>query len=277
MAFDRDAYLNRIGIGKPVAPTETGLEALHRGQTYSIPFENFDIHLDRGISLAPRRLFDKLVNHPRGGHCFELNGLFGMALDAFGFERRPLLARSQTLGRLFPRTHLLNLVHLDGRDWIADVGFGSNQLRAPMPLELDRVEVCDGQQFRLTDCGDFGTLLQACDESGWQNLYSFDMGHVWPIDIEMGNYFASTHPDIFFTWARVATLPKPSGKTTLMDFCLREMVGGEETVTTLEPGPAYLQTIETKFGIFIDQPYEALKPIGHQPSEHSLDFSAPAE
>jgi N-hydroxyarylamine O-acetyltransferase len=200
-----------------------------------------------------------------------------MALDAFGFERRPLLARSHTLGRLFPRTHLLNLVHIDGRDWIADVGFGSNQIRAPMPLELDRIEVRDGQPFRLTDCGDFGTLLQARDESGWQNLYSFDMGRVWPVDIEMGNYFASTHPDIIFTWARVAALHKPSGKTTLMDFCLREMVDGAETVTTLEPGPAYLHTIKTKFGIVIDQPYEALKPIGHQPSEHSFDFTAPAE
>ena len=38
MAFDRDAYLDRIGIDEPVAPTETGLEAIHRGLT--MPLED---------------------------------------------------------------------------------------------------------------------------------------------------------------------------------------------------------------------------------------------
>ncbi len=277
MDFDRQAYLNRIGLDVTVPSTETGLEALHRAQTYKIPFENFDIHLERGISLAPQMLFNKLVNQPRGGYCFELNELFGMALDSFGFDRRPLLARVQRGGRLYPRAHMINLVHLNGRDWITDVGYGANQLRAPMPLELDRIEVFDGQQFRLIDGGDCGTILQTCDASGWQNLYSFDMERVWPIDIEMGNYFASTHPDFLFTWARLATLPTPSGSLSLMDFCLREINNGEETVTTLEPGPDYLNVIEMKFGIVIDALYEEFKPLGHQPTELSLDFSEPSD
>lgn len=275
MDFDREAYLGRIGLDGGIGTTESSLESLHRAQTYTIPYENFDIHLGRAISLKPERLVDKLVHNARGGYCFELNCLFGMALDAFGFQRRPLLARVQLGGRLFPRTHLINLVHLDGRDWITDIGFGSNQLRAPMPLELDRVHVCDGIAFRLTDGGDLGTTLQARDPTGWQDLYSFDMEHVWPIDIEMGNYFTSTHPDVFFTWARVATLPNPSGKATLLDFCLREFDNGEETVTELQPGPDYMRALEAKFGIVIDQPYDAFKPLGHPATADSLDFSAP--
>lgn len=276
MDFDRDAYLDRIGLDGAVPPTSTGLEALHRAQTYTIPFENFDIHLGRGVSLKPETLFDKLVGRPRGGYCFELNGLFGMALDAFGFERRPLLARVQLGGRLFPRTHLLNLVRVDGRDWIADVGFGSNQIRAPLPLERDRADTVDGGRFRLVDAGDFGTMLQTEDESGWQNLYSFDMEHVWPIDIEMGNYFTSTHPEMFFTWARMASLPNPLGGTTLLDFRLREICDGAETVTDLQPGADYLRTLEDRFGIVIDAPYESLKPVGMKVAEPSLDLSAPA-
>ena len=51
MEFDREAYLNQIGLDETVPPTETGLEVLHRAQVYIIPFENFDIHLGRGISL----------------------------------------------------------------------------------------------------------------------------------------------------------------------------------------------------------------------------------
>jgi N-hydroxyarylamine O-acetyltransferase len=267
MSFDREAYLNRIGLDGGVAPTEAGLEELHRAQVFTLPFENFDIHLGRGVSLEPDRIIEKLVHHRRGGYCFELNNLFGMALEQFGFKFRPLLARVQRGGRLLPRLHLLNLVELGGRNWISDVGFGSNQPRAPMPLELDRVAVADGYKFRFVDGGNFGSMLQTDDGAGWQNLYSFDMEHVWPIDIELGNYFTSTHPDIFFTQVRVAMLPTPTGQTTLMDYRLRETSGREVTETILETGPAYLQAIEDKFGIVIDEPYEALKPIGDEPVE----------
>ncbi len=277
MDFDRQAYLSRIGLDVTVPSTETGLEALHRAQTYKIPFENFDIHLERGISLQPQRLFKKLVNQSRGGYCFELNVLFGMALDTFGFDRRPLLARVLRGGMLYPRTHMINLVHLNGRDWITDVGYGAHQLRAPMPFELDRIEVFDGQQFRLIDGGDCGTILQTFDDSGWQNLYSFDMARAWPIDIEMGNYFASNHPDFIFTWARIAARSTPSGSLALMDFRLREINNGEETVTMLEPGPNYLKVIEQKFGIVVDALYEEFKALGHQPTELSLDFSEPSD
>jgi hypothetical protein len=72
-------------------------------------------------------------------------------------------------------------------------------------------------------------------------------------------------------------LPTPLGKITLMDFCLRELSNGKETVITLEPGPEYLRNIETKFGIVIDEPYGALKPLGNELNEHSLDFSAPSD
>jgi N-hydroxyarylamine O-acetyltransferase len=275
MEFDRAAYLDRIGIVEDVAASEAGLEAIHRAQTYRIPFENFDIQLGRGIPLDPTALCDKMINRARGGYCFELNGLFGLALDEFGFERRPLLARVQVGGQLFPRGHLLNLVRLNDRDWITDVGFGADQLRGPMPLELNRVENFDGQKFRLIDDGDLGITLQTLDDRDWKPLYSFDLGRVYPVDIEMGNYFTSTHPDIFFTWARVATLPKPAGRTTLMDYRLRDINDGTETVVTLTPGEGYIKALEKYFGIVLDEPYDALKPVNGKPPGSALDFSAP--
>lgn len=267
MRFDREAYLNRIDLKNTVAKTETGLADLHRAQTYGIPFENFDIHLGRGISLEPRHLFDKLVNHRRGGYCFELNSLFSMALDAFGFVRRPLLARSQRRGEPTSRTHMLNLVCLGGREWIADPGFGPVQLRTPMPLERDRVETQEGFKFRMIDGGDFGTMLQFMENEVWMDWYSFDMEHVWPVDIEMGNYFTSTHPDVYFTQARVAVRTIPYGKVTLMDFRIREYSNGEVSESVLEPGPAYLKSLETNFGIVLDEPYDALKPVSGDESE----------
>ncbi len=87
------------------------------------------------------------------------------------------------------------------------------------------------------------------------------MEHVWPVDIEMGNYFTSTHPEVYFTQERVAVRTIPFGKITLRDFILREYASDNVTETTLEPGPAYLESLEAKFDIVLDAPYEALKPV----------------
>ncbi len=113
--FDTTAYLQRLRLSESISPTTKGLRTLQRAQFFNIPFENFDIQLGRGIDLDPARLFDKLVHHPRGGYCFELNGLFLMALRAFEFEARPLLARVHTSGEPSGRGHQLALVDLDDR------------------------------------------------------------------------------------------------------------------------------------------------------------------
>ncbi len=47
-AFDADAYLKRIALSAPPAPTIQGLHALLQARVLAIPFENFDILLDRG-------------------------------------------------------------------------------------------------------------------------------------------------------------------------------------------------------------------------------------
>ena len=161
----------------------------------------------------------------------------GSGAGCIVFERRPLPARVHLRDGLTSRTHLINLVHLDGRDWIADPGAGPIQLHAPMPLERDRIETQDGLKFRLIDGGDFGAMLQFFEDDVWKDWYGFDREHVWPIDIEMGNYFTSTHPDAFFTRARVAVRTVPFGNLTLMDFRLREFSNVEAIETTLEPGP----------------------------------------
>lgn len=260
-AFDVDAYLKRIGLGAPPAPTAEGLHALHRAQPLAIPFENFDILLGRGISLEPEAVFDKLVRRPRGGYCFEVNGLFLRALQAFGFEARALLGRVHIAGPVTGRSHQLSLVRVGGEDWIADVGFGSGTALAPMRLVLDEPQQVPGSVRRYVADETYGTVLQQRGEDGWSNLYSFDMCHVIDSDRAMGNHFTSTHPGSFFTWARVATRPTATGRVSLMDYTLRRVEDGRETVTRLEEGEPYLAALRENFGIGIDAPYEAIKPI----------------
>jgi N-hydroxyarylamine O-acetyltransferase len=261
-AFDLDAYLKRLNYSGAVQSTEDGLEALHRAQVYTIPFENFDIQLERGITLEPAALCDKLVYHKRGGYCFELNGLFLMALQAIGFEARALLARVH-LGEppSGQGVHHLLLVTLQGKQWIADVGFGGLGFRAPIPFELNRPTSHDGLTFRLVEVEPFGIMLQTLKKGQWINLYSFDLKHVFPSDIAVGNHFTATHPSSLFTFARVVALLTPTGRVSLLNRTLRIVTSGVEQVQELGEGQVYLDALKIHFGIELDAPYEALRPL----------------
>ena len=260
-AFNLDGYLGRLNYSGAVRPTEDGLEGLHRAQFYSIPFENFDILLGRSIRLEPEKLFHKLVSRRRGGYCFELNGLLLMALTAVGFEARALLARVHTTGSPSGRGHQINLVTIKGRKWVADVGFGNPYLHAPMPLETDRPMDHGGQTLRLADAGHFGFMLQVLKGDRWQDLYSFDLQRVYPGDIAYGNHYSSTHPDSFFTSARIAILPSPNGAVRLFNQNLKKRTGEIEQVQEIGEGAAYLDVLRIHFGIELDAPYTALRPL----------------
>ena len=59
--FDKDAYLQRINYTKEVKVTIECLRDIHYAQLFAIPFENFDIFLNRAIELEPEKLFHKMV------------------------------------------------------------------------------------------------------------------------------------------------------------------------------------------------------------------------
>lgn len=259
--FDRNAYLQRINYAGETTPTLDTLKALHHAQLYTIPFENFDIQLGRGIDLSSEAVFEKLVHQSRGGYCYELNGLFLMALKDFCFDARPLLGRVHITGTPTGRGHQIELITIEDRQWIADVGFGADTPRAPIPLELDRPTTLDGQMIRLVKDERFGIMVQTVKEGQWVNLYSFDLGYVCPADIDYGNHFNATHPGSLFVFARVAMLPVKNGAITLFDNTLKKRVGEKEIVQELAEGQAYLDALKTHFGIDLDAPYEKLRPL----------------
>ncbi len=267
-SFDLSAYCQRIGLSETIMIDADSLTNVCQAQAFAIPFENFDIHLGRPILLGVEALTEKLVGNRRGGFCFELNGLLQQALQAFGFDVRPLLARVHFRGEHLGRTHLLSLVTLGDQRWVVDVGFGGAcGLYAPALLVYDQVFSQSGQQFRFVRHPAYGTMFQALwqnDHSAppdWKNIYSFDDQIVDAGDIAMGNYFASTSPNSIFTLMRIATKPLLDGRISLSDFELKIRRAGSETVQQLPDGEAYLIALEDYFGIKLDAPYTALRPI----------------
>ena len=202
--LDLAAYLERIGYpGDPRPELET-LIAIHRAHVTAIPFENLDIVLGRGISLELEDLQTKLVGGRRGGYCYERGLLFAAALERIGFSLIRLIARvNPRRPEPGPRTHMLSRVLIDGRPWLADVGFGAGLLE-PIPLEAGTTVDQEGWHYRLERDGEGAWLAAARQGEQWSDLYAFTLERQRPIDYVVANHFTQTHPRSPFVGQPVA-------------------------------------------------------------------------
>jgi N-hydroxyarylamine O-acetyltransferase len=208
-----DAYLRRTGFAGDRAPTLENLHALCAAHAQSIPFENLDILLGRGVDLDPDAVDRKLVFGGRGGYCFEQNTLLLRALTALGYDARPLSARVR-VGRSRDstpaRTHVFVRVELGGESWLADVGVGGLSLTCalrlfaegeqPTPHEPRRVVREDGRYFHQVRLGD-----------AWSDVCEFTLEEMPPIDRELGNWYTSAHPASTFKSRLVVARALPGG------------------------------------------------------------------
>ena len=192
----------------------------------------------------------RISTRRRGGYCFEQNQLFLRALQALGFDARPLLARVW-LGTppdfTPPRTHTLNLVTLDGELWIADAGFGGSYT-PPMPLiDGHEMPTADGARHRLRAEPDHGWLLERrpADEADWQAQYSFTTDPVFGMDLVMANHYTATAYQTRFTTFVVASIATADGFASLVDKKLSRDGAPDQIADASE----YRRTLDDVFGI----------------------------
>jgi N-hydroxyarylamine O-acetyltransferase len=154
---DVQAYLDRIGFTGAARPDLGTLRVLHRAHLLAIPYENLDVQFGRLLTPDPLAAFEKIVGRRRGGWCYEMNGVFGLALEAIGFQVTRMAGGVMRAvnGDDAVGNHLVLRVDLD-EPWIADVGFGDGALE-PYPLREAAFSI-DGYPFRL----------EALDERWWR-------------------------------------------------------------------------------------------------------------
>ncbi|TGQ50888.1 arylamine N-acetyltransferase [Mesorhizobium sp. M1C.F.Ca.ET.193.01.1.1] len=218
-SFDIDAYFDRIGYRGPTDASLATLKALHRQHPQAIPFENIDALMGVSVGLDRASLQDKIFSQGRGGYCFEHNLIFMHALEAMGFNVSGLAARvlwGQPEDAVTARSHMLLRIELDGRTYIADVGFGGLTLTAPLLLEPDLEQQTPHEAFRIVGASDH-FHLQADIGGDWRTLYRFDMQRAYEVDYQVSSHFLSTHPSSHFLSSLVAARALPDRRYALRD------------------------------------------------------------
>jgi N-hydroxyarylamine O-acetyltransferase len=262
--IDLNAYFSRIGYDGTRAPTLANLTEIHRQHARSIPFENLDVLLGRGIRIDLVSIQQKLIQQQRGGYCFEQNALLAAALQLLGFQVTSLLARvrwqvppeTET-----PLTHMLLRVETENGPHLCDVGFGSMSLQVPLSLSFDVEQLGSLEPRRLVrrsgfipgrelSSGFVAQQVRIADE--WLDVYQFSLEPPSAVDCEVGNWFTSTHPQSRFTQNLIVSRMADSVRYTLInrEFTIRQSDGrGEKRV--IESSDELVKVLSEHFSLHL--------------------------
>jgi arylamine N-acetyltransferase len=267
-AVDVAAYFDRIGYQGPAEPTVETVQALVASHNRSIPFENLDPVMGIPVAdLSAAALTDKLVHRRRGGYCYEQNGLMGYVLEELGFGVERLAGRVVWLnpdGPLPAQTHHVLSVtapDVDGR-LLVDVGFGGQTLTSPIRLEAGPVQQTRHEPYRIRERGD-GYQLEAEVRGEWQPLYMFTARPQPRIDLEVGSWYVSTHPDSFFVTGVTAALVTDDARWNLRGRNLAIHRAGETEKIRFDTAAEVLDALTDRFGIDLTDLGDAVDVEAH--------------
>lgn len=133
--FDLQAYFRRIGFsaGDSAKADTATLHALMRHQLFAVPFENLDVQAGKIVSLVPEDIAGKILGGARGGYCYEVNGLFAMALQALGISYRFVAARPMFYPARRPRTHMALVAEVEDGAGCATWALAATAYAPPWP------------------------------------------------------------------------------------------------------------------------------------------------
>ncbi len=245
-------YLERIKYDGSLAPTAETLRQLHIAHLLAVPFENLSIHAKQPIVLDDNTLFTKIVEHKRGGFCYELNGLFAALLRALGFKVEMLSAKvANAEGGFGPEfDHMALMITLDER-WLADVGFG-DLFNEPLLFDERGEQWQNGRAYQIVADGDNLLLKRREIEGEWEAQYRFTLQSYEYADFfEMCRYH-QTSPQSHFTQRRICSRATEQGRITLSEMrFITTFNNTERQERTLASQEEYKAMLREHFGIVV--------------------------
>ncbi len=254
-AVDLAGYFDRVGYPGPAEATVETLHALVAAHNRSIPFENLDPLMGIPVDgLSPAALTDKLVNRRRGGYCYEQNGLMAYVLAQLGFGVEALAGRVVWMNPssdLPAQTHQVLSVTVPGVHgrFLVDVGFGGQTLTSPIRLEAGPIQPTRHEPYRLREHGE-GYLLEA--EIRGRLAAALHVRHQPSsrrIDLEVGSWYVSTHPNSVFVVGLTAALVTDDARWNLRGRHLAIHSGGETERIRFDTAAQVLDALTDRFGI----------------------------
>ena len=218
----------------------------------SIPFENLDIHLGRPIILREDAFYDKIINHQRGGFCYELNGSFASLLRKLGFKVILLTARvASKNGGFSPEfDHMVLLVTLEDR-WLADVGFG-DLFTEPKRLDYPGPQSDNGRLYRITRRAGRRLLSRwDVEKNLWEPQYLFSLRPRRLEDFARRCRYQQTSPNSHFKKGRVCTRLTRNGRVTLTDKKLIVTRGRRRIERPVQSRAEFDRLLRLRFGIIL--------------------------
>lgn len=257
--LDLAGYLDRVGYGGSTDPTLETLQGLVAAHNRSIPFETLDPVTGVPVAdLGVGALTDKLVYRRRGGYCYEHNGLMGYVLQELGYGIERLAGRvvwmKEPDAPLPAMTHTVLSVTIPGVEgpFLVDVGFGGQTLTSPIRLEPGIVAQTRHEPYRLVATGEELTL-QAQVRDEWQPLYRFTTRPQPQIDLEVGSWYVSTHPESYFVTGLTVALVTDDERRNLRgrNLAIHHQGGGTEKIR-FDTAAQVLDALTGLFGIDLD-------------------------
>jgi N-hydroxyarylamine O-acetyltransferase len=249
-----EAYLNRIGLDRPLRADLESLTAIHRAHLLAIPYENVDVLLRRPVGLDPAATFAKIVGRRRGGWCYEMNGLLGWALEQLGFRvtRCAGAVSRQERGPSVIGNHLVLKVELDEGLYLADVGFGDGP--------IDPIRIAPGE---FTSHG-FAFALTGVDGDWWrlhnrvqgEQTFDFTLRAADESLIADQCRLLQTSEQSTFLQNLVAQHHTAVGVTTLRGRVLRWTAPAGRTERLLQSADEFTAALRTEFGLEVPEAAE---------------------
>lgn len=258
-----DAYLARTGMERPALLDIDCLSRLHRAHLMTFTWEALDAFMGWPSSVAPAAAFAKMVMGRRGGWCYEMNGLFGAALQALGFHVTRLCGGvdREKLGDIAIGNHLTLRIDLE-RAYLAEVGV-ADAIIAPVPLAIGPFSQ-RGFDFSIEQV-----------DGGWLRFNNHVRGIARSFDFRPDHSdeaaMAATHGWLMqdagspFTNALAILRHTPEGYIALQNDRLRRVTANSLSEQRITSADHLADTFETVFDLAVPEPgrvWEKLQAIG---------------
>ncbi len=228
---------------------------LHEHHIFSVPFENIDVQLRRPISLKTGDIYSKVVEHNRGGFCYELNYIFNVLLREIGFNTKIISCRIINDGIVGPEfDHMAIITIINNKEYLADVGFGDLFVQ-PLALKPGMVQF-DGRNFFKIDVdqtpAEFN-LNMSEDGAVFRPVYKFNAQSRSLDEFLSSCEDKQTNPDSYFVKNTICTLPTDTGRMTIFNDKFIETIYDEKAEMPLKDKESIRNCLEEKFQIRIDK------------------------